>query len=144
MSLLSSAHLFYKQHRNKVHRKINNAKRSFFLKGSKKGSKAFWRHIKSSSSLGRIKQLFLPWPCAQSFQAISSANKLNKHFIKSVNTVTSSFAPAAHNVVWAATGTDRDSVSFGFALITNNDVICAINDLLDSASCGLTLSALKC
>ena len=114
---------------------ICQAKCNFFLQGAKYGSRNFWRHVKSCSDLGRLKQIIIhPWPCADSEQAKASANKLNKYFIDSVLEILNS--TSAHIPVNVALAACSNTLAFDFATITESDVTKAIKDLPDTSSCG--------
>ena len=130
-----ATHLNYKQHRSFTRMQICQAKRNFFLQGAKYGSCIFWRHVKSCSGLGRLKQIIHPWPCADSEQVKASANKLNKYFIDSVSEIlNSTSAHISLNVPHAACS---NTLAFNFATITESYVTKAIKDLPDTSSCGL-------
>ena len=129
-----ATHLNYKQHRSFARKQICQAKRNFFLQGAKYGLRNFWRHVKSCSGLGRLKQIIHPWPCVDSEQANASANKLNKYFIDSVSEILNS--TSAHIPVNVALAACSNALAFDFATITESDVTKAIKDLPNTSSCG--------
>ena len=81
----------YKKLRNETKRIIKLAKREFFIRGSRSGTSYFWKNIKCCSGLGRVKNVMNPWPWTTSAQAMSSANKLNGHFIELVTNIANTF-----------------------------------------------------
>ena len=130
-----ATHLNYKQHRSFTRKQICQAKRNFLLQGAKYGSSNFWRHVKSCSGLGRLKQIIIhPWPCAHSEQAKASANKLNKYFIDSISEILNS--TSAHIPFNVALAACSNTLAYDFATITEGDVTKAIKDLPDTSSCG--------
>ena len=70
--------------RNAVTNVVRLAKRDFFLRGARAGSRLFWRHIKSCTSMGSIKQHLTLWPNHNSTAAKMSANRVNNHFVDSI------------------------------------------------------------
>ena len=48
--------------RAKVTNAIRQAKRDFFMRGARSGSKFFKRHIKQATGFGIIKLIVQPWP----------------------------------------------------------------------------------
>ena len=53
-------HFAYMLHRNEIKRLIHQAKRNFFIKGLRQGSKSFWRNVKQCIGIGCLKQLVNP------------------------------------------------------------------------------------
>jgi retron-type reverse transcriptase len=123
----------YKQQRNDTNRQIRLAKRTFFVKGAKQGSKSFWKNIKQCAGVGRLKQMFHPWPCGSVSQATASANKLNTQFINSVTILTERFL---NNHKPEASTINNSNITFNFSNITPADVACAIRDLPNTNSHG--------
>ena len=73
--------LIYKQSRNRCIAAVRTAKRNFLMDCIKRKQKQFWRFIKSCSSLGKLKNSSLPWPCSCQAISKSSANAVNEHFV---------------------------------------------------------------
>ena len=135
-----------KQHRNNTRHQICLAERAFFLKGARRGSKTFWRHIKQSSGLGHLKQFIHPRPWAHSTQARVSANKLNQHFVDSVNKILSVLKskPAANSSGISNEINENNNLSFNFTPLTADDVTKAIKTYLTAPAKELMASTLRC
>ena len=82
-----------------------------------------------------------PWPWATSAQAMSSANKLNRHFIESVTNIANTFQSTLAAVSDNLTNTTSLNVSgidglngFSFKNISSSDMASAIRDIPSTSS----------
>ena len=80
--------LVYKQSRNRCNAAVRTIKRNFLTDCAKRKQQQFWRFIKSSSGLGKLKNSSLPWPCSCQAISKSSANAVNEHFVSAVQSLT--------------------------------------------------------
>ena len=65
---------------------------------------SFQRNIKYCFGLGRIKQIFYPWPYSPPALATASTTKLNNHFIESVKQLcNAAVSPQTLQQLWPTT-----------------------------------------
>ena len=121
--------------RNEVHRNIQLAKRAFFIKGFRQGSRSFWRNIKNCSGVGRLKNSVNPWLYSSHSLTVTPAIKLNEHFINSILRLVDSYSLGTQPTkVSPMPSNSTSSGQFTFGIITSDDVRRAIRDLSSTES----------
>ena len=113
----SDAYNNYRLTRAAATKAVRRAKREFFIRGARSGSKFFWRHIKHSSGFGKSKASIQPWPCHNNTAAKSSANLVNNKFVDSVDNLVKPIHVKCPTVT-----ADRSKACFRLSPVTATDV----------------------
>ena len=83
--------LQYKKLRNICNKKVRNAKRLFFTTGLRSNCKQYWKNLQYCYGYGKRKLSAFPLPSSTLNTALQSAITINKHYIDSINNITTTF-----------------------------------------------------
>ena len=124
----------YKVQRNKCTSYISPAKRIFHTESARDDSIKFWKKVKQSTGMGKLKSVQHPWPCRTKAIIEASADNVNQHFVATVtnlvktNTVNFTHSDYPTN--------DFQLPPFSFTAVSEAEVAKALSTLKSSSSTG--------
>jgi hypothetical protein len=128
-------YLAYKILRNAFTGAVRRAKREFFIRGARAGSRQFWRHVKQCTGLGKLKTASTPWPCYNATAAKMSANRVNNAFIDILHTLTGKHLPSTTRRKLTSARTDSQT-PFSLRHMTSNEIRRTVDSLPANSSVG--------
>ena len=122
----------YKVQRNKCTSSIRKAKRRFLTDSAYDNSTKFWKQVKQSTGMGKLKSVQHPWPCSTKAISKVSTDNVNQHFVATVTNLVNTKKVGFTYSVYLTD--DFQLPTFSFTAVSEVEVTKALSTLKFSSS----------